>query len=227
MPGRPCATGRPSSAATVRSTSSMAQLQSANLLFPNGLAPLSRPVPAVSSRLYLPVRKPPASGLQGMTAIPASWATGTCSRSMSRATNEYSTCSAIGPGTRRSPRDRGRLHRQPGRYVREGEVADLTGPDQIAQRPARSPRPGSRRPRYASSRDRRNRCRAASATLSNARWMFLAPAPPALGLPGDPCDAASGLAEALKANLVASTIWSRVSVSAMNRPTISSLAPPE
>ena len=39
--------------------------------------------------------------------------------------------------------------------------------------------------------------------------MFLAPAPPACGLPPPAWLEASGLAEALKANLVASTISSR------------------
>ena len=57
--------------------------------------------------------------------------------------------------------------------------------------------------------------------------MFLAPAPPALGLPRLPCAATSGLAEPLNANLVASTTSSREPVSLMNWPISTSLAPPE
>ncbi len=57
--------------------------------------------------------------------------------------------------------------------------------------------------------------------------MFFAPAPPALGLPPPARLAASGLLDALNANLVARTISSREAVSFMNRPTRASLAPPE
>ena len=75
---------------------------SLNLLSPNGFAPLKRPVFDVSSFLYLPVRKPPAQGLYGMIPIPPSSAAGTCSRSIVRATSEYSSCIAMGLGPRRS-----------------------------------------------------------------------------------------------------------------------------
>ena len=51
--------------------------------------------PIAASRVYFPERNPPASGLQGMTPIPVSSASGISSPSTVRASSEYSTCSAM------------------------------------------------------------------------------------------------------------------------------------
>jgi hypothetical protein len=50
-----CAAGRPIPAATAFSSSRMSQLRSANLLVPNGFAPLSRPESAVLLRSNVPL----------------------------------------------------------------------------------------------------------------------------------------------------------------------------
>ena len=70
------------------------QLRSVNLL-KMGFPLMSRPSPVPPSlplRLYLPLRNPPASGLQGQMPMPSYCVTGTCSRSMLRSMSEYSSC---------------------------------------------------------------------------------------------------------------------------------------
>src|SRR4029077_988160 len=94
-----CAGGLLSCFATSSSALSTRQLRSENRL--KGLPPgvVSRPCPSplcpLVSRLYFPLKNPPASGLHGQTASPSSCAAGTCSRSIVRSTSEYSSCSAI------------------------------------------------------------------------------------------------------------------------------------
>ena len=89
-----CAGGLPIFFETSISTSCTRQLCSVNLLkIGFGMVSRPSPLPPVASRLYLPVRRPPARGLQGQMPMPSSCAAGMCSRSILRSESEYSSCS--------------------------------------------------------------------------------------------------------------------------------------
>src|SRR6476661_7295348 len=94
----------PSSLATASTAARIFQLRSLSKGENGESFHLSSRVPAGGGAffLYLPLRKPDASGDHGKMPSPNFWQRGTCSRSSSRTMSEYCACSAT---KRSSPSD--------------------------------------------------------------------------------------------------------------------------
>ncbi|KXU19632.1 hypothetical protein VV38_12015 [Clavibacter nebraskensis] len=92
----------PCASATRRTSSRIAHVRSWPFRGVNASIPRSGSSPrrvapvGVSSRRYLPVSQPPASGDHGSSPIPASSDAGTISDSISRTSSEYCGCSVTG-----------------------------------------------------------------------------------------------------------------------------------